>query len=429
VVHISWRPVVHMGRLSTTAERVVEEPALSKDECMETRDALARVSPAVVTVVCFDRTGQQTTQGSGVIVGPDGVVVTAWHVVVGAAAARIQLPIGAHCEVEGLLAWDSDADFAALKVEGKGLPSALLGDSDEVRQGDRVLTLGTPLGLDQTASEGIVSAVRDGDRGGRRLQITAPMSPGSSGGPVMNLRGEVIGIAIFSMKEGQNLNFAIPINNMKPKLKSTGKVTALAKAGAVRMVKATRSQLGGSAESLYQQGLAALPKSAKGRRARVQFEQALVLFRKALEEQPDYADAWLEAGSCLNSLGLWEDALEAIKQAILLQPDWAVAHNRLGLVHYGCNAQGVARREEALRAFQEAVRLEPDFADAHFNLGLSYFWLMGYWTKPATKDCYRRAAFHEYEILKNLSADLAGQLFELLEGYTHDLRGSETNHA
>src|SRR5580658_122286 len=90
-----------------------------------------------------------------------------------------------------------------------------LGDSSAVRQGDRILTLGSPLGLEQTASEGIVSAVRDLGTDGNVLQITAPISPGNSGGPLLNLSGDVVVIASFRLKDGQSLNFYLAINELK----------------------------------------------------------------------------------------------------------------------------------------------------------------------------------------------------------------------
>jgi tetratricopeptide (TPR) repeat protein len=275
-----------------------------------------------------------------------------------------------------------------------------------------VLTLGAPLGLEQTASEGIVSAVRDTPEGGRRLQITAPISPGSSGGPVLNTRGEVIGIATFVMTQGQNLNFAVPVNEVSPKLTNIGSVAPLKRT--TRRPRLLDVPLPGSAEALYQQGLAALPKNVKSRQARAQFEQALLAFRQAIEARREYPEAWLEAAHCLRSLDLWDDALEAAKQAISLKPDSPEAHNYLGLIHLDRG-----RYPEAKGAFEEAIRLRPDFAVPHFNLGVAYLRLKGREIgRPDTTKwkLYRVAALRECEILKDLSPDLAGQLFKLLDG-------------
>lgn len=103
---------------------------------------------------------------------------------------------------------DEKNDIALLRVVGAEAPSLPLGDSQKVAVGDEVYVAGNPEGLEGTFSEGIVSAIR----GTRLLQITAPISPGSSGGPVMNQRGEVIGFAAGGREKGQNLNFAIPVS-------------------------------------------------------------------------------------------------------------------------------------------------------------------------------------------------------------------------
>jgi hypothetical protein len=202
---------------------------------MDTAELISRVSPAVVTLICFDGTGQQTSQGSGFIVAPDGIIATACHVLVGAIRADVRLSIGAHYEVAGTVQRDAAADFALLKVPGTGLPTIPLGDSDTVRQGARVVALGAPLGLEETASEGIVSAVREWPQLGRVLQLTAPISPGSSGGPVLNDEGEAVGIVSFLMWQGQNLNFAVPINAVKLALQDRAAVTPVADVPAPEM--------------------------------------------------------------------------------------------------------------------------------------------------------------------------------------------------
>lgn len=181
----------------------------------------ARVGPAVVTVLTADSRGVEKGSGSGFVVHPDGAVVTAWHVIAGASRLRITLHDGQSREVEGILGEDERNDLVVLKVGTRNLQALSLGDSDGMRRGDRVLVLGSPRGLEQSASEGIVSApVRVVPGLGERLQITAPISPGSSGGPVLNSRGEAVGVATAFLKESQNLNFAVPINRVKPLLLS-----------------------------------------------------------------------------------------------------------------------------------------------------------------------------------------------------------------
>lgn len=225
-----WKPsrlrgnvVVHPRRALAAALILLVRVAAAENEDAAT--ILARVSPAVVTVLTADSRGVERGFGSGFAVHPDGVVVTAWHVIAGASRVQIALQDGRSLDVEGILADDEQNDLALLKVSGRDLPTVPLGDSDGMRRGDRVLVLGSPMGLGQSASEGIVSApVRVLPRIGEVLQVTAPISPGSSGGPVLNSRGEAVGVATAFLRGGQNLNFAIPINRVKPLLSSRSSV-------------------------------------------------------------------------------------------------------------------------------------------------------------------------------------------------------------
>jgi hypothetical protein len=114
--------------------------------------------------------------------------------------------------------YDLDNDLAVLEVDGVDTRPVTLGDSDKVAAGQQVVVIGNPEGLEQTVSNGLVSAIRE--LNGRRLfQISAPISSGSSGSPVFNDHGEVIGVVVSSIEAGQNLNFAVPINYAKTLLK------------------------------------------------------------------------------------------------------------------------------------------------------------------------------------------------------------------
>jgi hypothetical protein len=112
---------------------------------------------------------------------------------------------------------DSTRDLALLSISGAKAPALALGDSNEVAVGDEVYVIGNPRGLEGTFSQGIISGIRQiGSES--LLQVTAPISPGSSGGPVLNSSGKVIGVAALTFRGGQNLNFAIPISYLQPLL-------------------------------------------------------------------------------------------------------------------------------------------------------------------------------------------------------------------
>jgi len=176
-------------------------------------------SGAIVSIVMSDKDGKPITQGSGFLVSKDGVVVTNYHVIAEGTSAVVKLPDGAFYVVDGVLASDKARDVAVIKAHGQNFRTLTLGNSDRVQVGEEVVAIGNPLSLESTVSNGIVSAIRTIEEdGGKFLQVTAPISPGSSGGPLFNMAGEVVGITTMYLKGGENLNFAIPINDAKPLL-------------------------------------------------------------------------------------------------------------------------------------------------------------------------------------------------------------------
>jgi S1-C subfamily serine protease len=166
-----------------------------------------------------DKNGHTIAKGSGFFVSKDGHVVTNYHVITNGSSAVVKLPNGAFFAVDGVLASDANRDVAIIKAHGNDFRPLTLGDSDRLQVGEEVVAIGNPLSLESTVSNGIVSAIRTvEDEGGKFLQVTAPISPGSSGGPLFNMAGEVVGITTSHIVGGENLNFAIPINDVKPML-------------------------------------------------------------------------------------------------------------------------------------------------------------------------------------------------------------------
>jgi S1-C subfamily serine protease len=174
---------------------------------------------AVVSIVMSDSDGHALSQGSGFLVSKDGRIVTNYHVIETGSSALIKLPNGAFFLVDGVLAFDKGRDVAVIKARGEDFHTLPLGNSDQLQVGEEVVAIGNPLSLESTVSNGIVSGIRTvEEEGGKFLQITAPISPGSSGGPLFNMTGEVVGITTLYVRSGENLNFAIPINDVKPLL-------------------------------------------------------------------------------------------------------------------------------------------------------------------------------------------------------------------
>lgn len=193
------RPSLHGGSPLAAQRRPV----------LTTTQIAARVIPATVTIEIFGASGEHIKQGSGFLIRPDGVVLTNYHVMAGGHTAVVRMASGAEFSAVRGLVGDSVHDLAILRVVGNSLRTI---DTfrDSLPIGSKVVVVGTPIGLEATVSEGIVSGRRRlGDT--ELIQMTAPISPGSSGGPVVNDRGEAIGISVLTVTTGQALNFAVPI--------------------------------------------------------------------------------------------------------------------------------------------------------------------------------------------------------------------------
>lgn len=180
------------------------------------------------------RSFKQQAAGSGFIISPDGYILTNNHVVDGAEKITVRLEDKREFKAT-VVGADPQTDVAMLKIEGKNLPVLPLGDSDALEVGEWVIAIGSPFELSQTVTVGVVSA-----KGRNRMGITdyenfiqtdAAINPGNSGGPLLNIRGEAVGMntAIFSRSGGyMGIGFAIPINmakNIERQLRATGKVT------------------------------------------------------------------------------------------------------------------------------------------------------------------------------------------------------------
>ena len=178
-----------------------------------------RVSPSVVLILVGEGGEQPSAVGSGVIVKPDGVLLTALHLVKGADTVQVRLKNGEVYDRVELIGSDERRDVAALRITASGLPAVSVVGTNEVKPGQTVMVVSNPGGLAWSASSGVLSAQRLADEipgagtGYRLLQFTAPVSPGSSGGVLVNGEGGALGIVIAS-RGGQNLNFAVPVESV-----------------------------------------------------------------------------------------------------------------------------------------------------------------------------------------------------------------------
>ena len=176
------------------------------------RQIVDKVLPSIVLVVTQDNQGETIAQGSGFIYKP-GLVVTNLHVFTRASNAFVRVVGGkVNYKVTGVVGIDIRHDLCIFQIDDNAIPPLFLSNSIKPSIGDEIFAFGNPKGLEGSVSKGIVSGLkRDLDL----MQIDASISPGSSGGPIVNDRAEVVGIAVSSLVSGQNLNFAIPIQFLK----------------------------------------------------------------------------------------------------------------------------------------------------------------------------------------------------------------------
>ena len=192
-------------------------------------EIVRQTSAAVVQIVVSDESGKEFALGSGFIVSADGKIVTNFHVIEGAHSAVAKLANGSYFPIAGVLAADADRDLVLLQVEESGLPFLTLGSTAGLQVGDQVVAIGSPLGLEGTVSDGIVSAIRNEAQGKHWIQTTAPVSHGNSGGPLLDMRGKVVGVISAGVDpgEGQNLNFAIPSDEVKLLFSMQGELSTI----------------------------------------------------------------------------------------------------------------------------------------------------------------------------------------------------------
>ena len=306
-------------------------------------DLVKKVKPGVVLIETFDKDNKPLGQGSGFFVNNKGHIVTNHHVIEGAYRATVKTSSGKEYPVEGIIAKDIESDIIKLVVNISDANITFLKLSTNVpSEGEDIVVIGNPLGLESTISTGIVSAVRDIPAFGKILQITAPISPGSSGSPVINSKGEVIGIATLVLKEGQNLNFAIPSDKVLTLKESSGSARDLAAyADATRRCKITDKS---STDSYVwcQSGFCYLDYDF--------YDEAVEAFKQAIRIDPNDATTYTSLGLSYNQLGRRNEAIEAYKQAIRIKPDYASAYSEIGDIYEKIN-----RHKEAIEAYNQAI--------------------------------------------------------------------------
>ncbi len=341
----------------------------AETETIDLKALAKKARPAVMLLVVSDANGKEIATGTGFLVSSDGKLITNHHVIEGGASAIAKAENGGLFPVEGVLADDPKNDLVLLKLKGKDLPFLPLGNSDKIEVGTRIAVIGSPLGLEGTLSEGIVSAVRElmGDQ--RLLQVTAAISPGSSGSPVMNAKGDVVGVASALLRGGQSLNFAVPVSSAQSLLAIGQKASTIqtfsesVTSNTVTVVNDPDYWASVKAETA--KDYVEMLKHCQALVRRYPKDSLALLRLGIAYDKLHFTDEADKARQRATEIG--QQAIDSCQQAVKLKPDDPKAWYDLAEA-YG----NALRSDDEIAAFQQAIKLRPDYSDAWWGLANAY---------------------------------------------------------
>lgn len=411
-----------------------------------------KVSGAVVVIHAYNSNNELAKQGSGVVINDKGFVVTNYHVLEGCERLEVvhNKEIVPYVDIIGI---DVEKDILILKIDKKKFPSIKIGDVQKISIGQRVYAIGSPLGFENSISEGIISGLRSYEASGRSfIQITASISPGSSGGAVVNEKGELIGISTLTAKEGQNLNFAIPIDDvLAVKIDSYSKdksyknfelfskgFTAQNKKDfqvAINYYTAYLIIYPNDAEAYTNRGVAkddledyrgaiqdydkAIEINSNDAKAYYNrgnakdkledFGGAIKDYTKAIELNPNDVAAYINRGNAKGKLFDYSGAIQDYNNALEINPNLFEAYNNRAI-----SKDNIEDYQGAIQDYTKAMELNPNDAKAYYNRGITKGKLYNYsaaiqdYTKAIEINPQYSAAYLSRGVAKYILFDLRG---------------------
>lgn len=369
-----------------------------------------KVNDCVVVILSYDFDGNLSKQGSGVVISDKGWVVTNYHVF--AECEKVEIKHNdktiSYSDIIGV---DVEKDILILKIDENIFPTISISNDDNLKVGQRVYAIGSPLGMENSLSEGLISGLRNVSKENRNyIQITAGVSPGSSGGAVVNSKGELIGISSSSLEGGQNLNFAIPVNdifeifigsfNSKKDIEANNYFykgyNACNNGNYEDAIKYLTSYLNifPDAEGVYNnRGIAyyflkeynkAISDYGKAIEINPEFEiaynnrgsayrnleeyyKAILDYSKAIEINSIYSNAYHNRGIVYLNLKEYNNAIFDFSKTIEINPEYSTAYIYRGIVY-----EDLEEYNKAISDFSKAIEINPDDAIAYFNRGVAY---------------------------------------------------------
>lgn len=389
---------------------------------------VARNERAVLIIEGFRNNGGTPVQSSGCVVHGDGLVLTTAHQVDGVAQLEGRfldgLRVGLH-----VVEIDRERELALLRADGKLPDTSVLGDAADLRSGARLIAIATPENLDFSVTVGIVANIDRTYRGHPVIQAEIAAAPGSSGAPVFNSRGEVVGLIMGALEEQEWATVIIPVNNAYPLLRRHGVLepdpVTFEEKGELELLPAPNiSDTELRALNAYNEGVRARDLHEKVGKYRLaaallpgfyeawfnfavaasaerDYTAAIEAYRKALALRPERIETYRNLGRLYLSLDAYESAVEVFEKAAIIAPGMPQTHNDLGEAY-----RKAGMYEDAVDAFSQAVVLDSAYANAYYNLAITHM-QTEQWALAGT-------AFRQYLDLAPDAAD-RGRVTKLIE--------------
>jgi tetratricopeptide (TPR) repeat protein len=352
-------------------------PPKSYSQSLSAEEIYMKVSPVVVVIHAYDFNDKLEDQVSGVVLNDKGYLVTNYHILSG--NKRIEILHGKeiipYADIIGI---DVEKDILILKIEAQKFPPLKTGNSMALNIGQKVYTIDGTKGFENSISGGIISGLKNYDELRRNFkQISASISPGSSGSVVVDNSGELLGITTLTMKDGQNLNLIIPIEdilkveiasyNKNDKYKDFELANKAFNAeetgdykGAVKYYTYYLEKYPDYSRAYYNRGIA--------KRHLEDYMGAIQDYSKAIELNPNYVDAYINRGTAKYNLGDSTGEIQDYNKAIELNPNYARAYYNRGIAK-----KHLQDYSGAIQDYNKAIELNPNDADAYNNRGTAKY--------------------------------------------------------
>lgn len=366
-------------------------PLHSFSQDLTAEQVFEKINDAVVVVITYDFEGDKHAQGSGIILNDKGIVVTNYHIFAGCEKIELKRKdeIIKHSGVIGV---NIEKDILILKIDDTNFPIIPILESDTLKVGQKVYAIGSPLGYENTMSEGIISGLREiGESKKSFIQITASASPGSSGGAVINSKGELIGMVSMGYLLAENMSFAIPVKDI---LKvSQGTLTDKKSLDALTYFYKgyNEYEIGKFSEAAenYSKYIELSPNEAKAYNYRglaytklKEYKKAIQDFSQAIKIDAAFIPPYLNRAEAYIKLEEFEKAAKDLTKLIKMEPKNINAYYARGI----CYSKD-EDHYKAIEDFTKVIKLDPEYVEAYVNRGLCMYYTKDY--SGAIDDWYR----------------------------------------